>query len=676
MQKRGILFFVLALLVFSNFGLAQENQDATQQTEASGEITGTSQETQESESAVIEEKNEEQQDETSSDLLQEAVDEYGDAELSDGGIGPGSALYFVDEVFDNFASDASLTEEKAGEVFAALESGDKEAARQALEQYEKYNKRILENADPEKREQIRRNAVAIYNKHKELSEEDKEEFSGVLEGAEEAATAVEISSKINELCNQLAELDVKTFHETCKTGEDSPEWQQEMFKDLTAEQEAEVKNFVEVIGNCFENPTDCDCEASTNIQSFVDQCNLISEAEAACREGNDEACDAADEIGENIFESLESVPHLQNALQLIERKFSEFEDDRYEDYLPPECEGLSPPECRKKMIQTHAPEECRSALENVNNEGEARKICEKIMMDKYNPECSEAGITDPRECGKFMFTQNAPPECIEAGYDGSSRDDPRKCEEIMRSLEGEFGEGPNRRGPGPGFNPDCRNIQDSTERLACYDGAISGAREHFREEGSFGFPEPCREAGAETPEACRQIMQEKFGSQEFRREGEFREGEFRGDFREGEFRPPQECEGLSPEECAQKFGGEFRGPPGEFREGQPQFGPPQGFEGQPPPSGEFREEFREGEFREGEKSSEGSSGSSESSGSSGSGESGSGGGGEEGSSGSGEAPPATGGAIVIFPDDKQIQRRSFSGFAVFSENNFLRYFYR
>ncbi len=636
MQKRGILFFVLVLLVFSSLSVAQEDNLADSD-------------------ALI---NAGTAEESSSDLLQGAVDEYGDAELSDGGTGPGDAFYFVDEVFDNFASDESVTEEKAGEVFAALESGDKDAARQALERYEKYNKKILENADPGKRDILRRNAAAIYNKYNELSEEDKEEFSGVLDGAEEAATAVEISSKIKELCEQLAELDVETFQDTCKTGEDSPVWQQKMFEDLTAEQGAEVEKFVEVIGECFNNPANCNCAESTNIQSFVDQCELISQAEAACREGNDEACDTADEIGENIFQTLEGAPHLQNALQLIERRFSEFEDDRYGHYLPPECEeaGVTDPsDCRKIMMLKHAPEECRSALENVDSEGDARKICEKIMMDKYNPECSEAGITDPQECGKYMFKQNAPPECIDAGLTGEHRDDPKKCEEIMHGLEEGFGEF-DRSGSNSG--PDCRGIENSEERLQCYDNAVSGVRGHFESEGSFGFPEQCREAGATTPEACGEIMRERFGAEEFRREefrdGEFNEGEFRGEFRG----PPQECSGLSPEECARRFGQEP--PSGEFREGQP-------------PSGEFREEFREEQNEDSSDSQSDSSGSSDDSGS------------NEGSSGSSSGDSEEGGSgegsitgNVIFSDDSEQtqQTKGFSGFAIFTENNFLRYYYR
>lgn len=605
MQKRGLLFFVLALLVFSNFSLAQETfeegadefdsefNDAAD-FEAEEEI-----DIEESNIAEPAENNDIEQTEETSDLLEEAAEEYSDAELPDGGARPGDALYFADKIFDNFASDEDVAAEKAAEAFAAYDEGDRESAREAFTEYEKYNKELIENADPELRDKIRRNSAAIYRRYNELPENDREEFGGFVDGAREAVTAGELSFKIKELCTELAKLDPAEYARVCSAGEDAPKWQKDLYDDLSAEQEAEVERFADAIEGCFKDPENCDCSSATNIQSFVDQCELISLAEAACREGNDAVCDSADEIGEGIFESLEDAPHLQRALESIERKFSEFEGDRYNDYLPPECQeagATTPDACRQVMIELHAPEECRDALKNVRSEREARQICEEIMFNlNAPPECIEAGLKDHRECGRYMFQQNAPQECIDAGLDGSSPRDPEKCRKIMDSLAGEFGPpgefGPGRgppRGFGPGgFNPGCANIQNAEERLKCYDGALQGAQEHVEDRRSFD--ERYRET-KEGETQCAKSCLAQGGAWDFtggececrideRRDefGDFRRGEFReGEFREfgppqGDFRGPPECAGLSPDECRERFS---QGPPpGEFREGEQQSPP-------------------------------------------------------------------------------------------------------
>lgn len=540
MQKRGLaLFSVLVLLVLTNLSLSQEmNPEDVQATKESF------------------------------DLLQEAVDENADAELSDGGIGPGSALYFVDEVFDNFASDESVKEEKAGEVISALESGDKESARRALERYEKYYQKVIENADPEKRENLRRSSAAVYNRYneieRELSEEDKEEFGIILEKESETLIAVEISSKIKALCEQLASLDPGEYSRVCgiKEDEDAPDWRRRLDSDLTEQQREEAREFGGIMEQCFKTQgRECKCD-NIPFPDFAAMCSVAAPLATACDEGNEEACTQLDEL-----EMPELPDYLQDVMDDIERGVG---DAQREFHLPPECReagATNPDECRKIMIQTHAPEECRQHLldANVKNEREARELCEKIMFELNAPtECIDAGIQNPKECGKFMFRQNVPQECIDAGLDGSSRDDPRKCEEIMRKFEGGFDRsGPNR---GQGFGFDCRRIEDSEERLKCYDGAVQGIPSEFENRGpQGGWPHQCEQAGATTRENCERVMRE-WGAQQ--REfgegrGEFREGEFRGDDFRGS---PEECTGLSPEECASRFPQES--PQGEFREGE------------------------------------------------------------------------------------------------------------
>ncbi|MEK6872195.1 MAG: hypothetical protein AABX16_04800, partial [Nanoarchaeota archaeon] len=159
----------------------------------------------------------------------------------------------------------------------------------------------------------------------------------------------------------------------------------------------------------------------------------------------------------------------------------------------------------------------------------------KLMFKENAPEeCIEAGLKDHKECGKYMFNLNAPKECIDAGLTGEKQSDHKKCQKIMDGLREVNGEHDNR---GRFNGGDCRRIENSEERLKCYDGALSDAGE-FRKEDSQernkqNFPQPCQEAGALTPEACREVMRKN--GEEHRREFEEREQfeEKRGKGQEG-----------------------------------------------------------------------------------------------------------------------------------------------
>ncbi|MEK6951531.1 MAG: hypothetical protein AABX29_00795, partial [Nanoarchaeota archaeon] len=100
---------------------------------------------------------------------------------------------------------------------------------------------------------------------------------------------------------------------------------------------------------------------------------------------------------------------------------------------------------------------------------------------------------------------------------GENRGDEKKCRLIMESK----GRGPGGEGP-PALGIRCKNIENSEERLKCYDSALEGAGREFEER--------------------------EFKREEFKNEGEFRE---RGDqFRNGEFKAP-ECGENQHSECDQ-----------------------------------------------------------------------------------------------------------------------------
>ena len=283
----------------------------------------------------------------------------------------------------------------------------------------------------------------------------------------------------------------------------------------------------------------------------------------ACEIGNDEnACEQLDNL-----EMPDLPPHLQDVFDSLDKDIS---DSQFDLHMPRECQkaGItSPNECRKIMIETNAPEECRAALlkANVQNEREGREICEKIMFELNAPqECVDAGLTDHKECGTFMFRQNAPQECVDAGLTGEQQSDHKKCEGIMKSQQGDGNF--NNRGPG-NFGGNCREIQNSEERLACYDGALQGTRE-FKDDYQERFKED-----QESIRMCADKCSSQGGAWDFsngncecRSGGDFQErheGDFGGEFRnEEQFREEfqRPSEGFIP-------------PEGEFREGVP----PEGF---------------------------------------------------------------------------------------------------
>jgi len=292
-------------------------------------------------------------------------------------------------------------------------------------------------------------------------------------------------------------------------------------------------------------------------------------------DGDESACTAM----ENIEDPIDLLPlYLQEVMEEVEERFG---DTQYDLHIPSECREAGATD-RKSfmgvMFKIHAPEECIRALEegriSIDNEREARKACEEIMFTENAPEeCVEAGIRDPRECGKLMFKTNAPPECIEAGLTGESRDDDKKCRDIMeRVMEKD------RRGSELFGGADCRRIESPEERLKCYDGAIQGTN---------NFDDRFRQT-KEAEKQCAQSCLSRGGAWDFTN-GEcscnFEQRNFEDDFRRDEFRdvPPP--------------------PQGEFQQ------PPEGVIPPPPQS--------EGEFAEPSTSGEGSLESGSSSGDSG-----------------------------------------------------------
>src|SRR3989344_1232406 len=661
MFKREVWFActVVLSLFLIGFGFVYAEEVASEEQSAIG---APAEEDTLSESDLIEEK-------AAEEIASEAEDK-GAVLGASAGFTPDSGLYFIeDKILSNFRSDLDNREKKVAEIKAMAEEGNIEAAREALERYNRYADSFEKEVSPGEPECARESATAIRQTVREIREkipEEQREFfvDDVIEKETSIESASEIASRIGELCALLAKQDPDAYYRTCKTDkEGAPKWQMELDEKLTAEQREEAEKFGEIMSQCFETAgRKCECE-KIPFSDFAKMCSIAAPLATACDDGNEEACEDMDNI-----EMPELPEYLQDVMDKLEGRISE---SRFDLYMPSECKeagATNPKDCMKIMIKTHAPPECREALTKANpqNEREARVICEEIMFKENAPEeCVKAGLKDHKECGKLMFSQSAPEECIKAGMDGSNTNDARKCREIMESQRGKF-EGGNR-GPGGFGGADCRSIQDTQKRVACYDGGKQGAQdfnERFMEtkEQERKCADSCRDKGAWdfSGGQCRCNIDN------FREEFRDKYGDhFKENFnqpKEG-VRGPPERQGLSPQDCEQRMREKFGQSPPQGFEGE--FRPSENFQGSQPgfPSPEgFNPEEQQGQFSSPEGSftspeSESSSSESGSSGSSSESESSS----ESGSEGS-EAP-VTGGVIT--------------GWSVSSNTNrFLWYYFR
>lgn len=540
MQKRAALLFIVLVLALLPLALAAENStNSTNSTAADVESTA------------------------SEEI--EASTEDPTATLPEAGITPDSNFYFIeDSILSKFRSDLSNVERKAAEIKEMIEQGKIDEARIALARFNEYADRLETEIDPEHEEEAARIAAAIRNEISRLQvnipQEAREEFQAVVGRSDEIKTAAEIAGKIKELCQTLSSLDPLQYEQTCKTNDDAPQWQKELDKELTAEQKKEAEAFFKTMSSCMRDPANCQCN-EISVKSFADACSEIAPLIAKCeQQGDEEACRQVEEMPDPV----DLLPeHLQAVMEQLENRYN---DDRMDRFMPPECKeagATTPKACMEVMFRANAPEECIAAVDSgdidLSNERKAREQCERIM-----------------------YESNAPQECIDAGLTGERQSDHKKCREIMESLGQEGrGEGPNR-GPGPGY--ECQRIQDSEERLDCFDNALKNTREGgygprdgmgYGDPGRQGeiddgrsFPEQCREAKALTPESCRKVMEEysekMYGQRRYEQppQNQYQQGQ------PGQYVPSSEEQNPDNPYAGQPYSGQDQQPPTESSSGE------------------------------------------------------------------------------------------------------------
>jgi hypothetical protein len=417
-MKRGFLFFVMFLLIFSFLSLADSHGNLFE-------------------------------DDFLDVIDEDIYNDIGEVSITgDAGLTPDSTFYFLENlvesvlVGENPEKALGYKEEKILELQEMVNSGNQEGAQEVLAKVEKYNNIIKKEVSPDIEKKVRASSKATKAilSNLDLEGTEWESVKGTvdanLKNEDKIALAAKISGKIAGLCTALSNIDPLEYSKVCKTDDDAPKWKRDLDKKLTKEQRKEAEEFFGIMSQCFKNPVKCRCD-DISIEQFADKCKIIAPLAVKCEKGDEQACEEMDDVEDPI----DLLPdYLQDVLEDVE---SRYDNSKHDLHIPLECVEVgasSREDCMKVMFKIHAPPECSAAFErgeiNPKNEHEGRQACEKIMFKLEAPnECLDAGLKDFDECEKFMFKLDSPQECLDAGLSGGGRDDRRKCDVIRFKLD-------------------------------------------------------------------------------------------------------------------------------------------------------------------------------------------------------------------------------------------------
>jgi hypothetical protein len=460
----------------------------------------------------------------------------------DPGILPDSPFYFIDELFERVGDDPEKAlrykEEKLAEALLMAEKGKTEHTKKTLKKIETYSRVLEKEVTPEMEIEIKKKSKAVEKILDKISEdipELKDEVLEQIEKEEQIELAADVSKKVEQLCRTLSKLDPVQYAATCKSDEDSADWQKDLDEELTGEQKEHAEVFADKLKQCFKTEgRDCDCKGM-GVKSFEDLCIRGNSRYEKCEAGDQEACSGGDE-------EIDFSDYLPDyLLPVIEDLMSEFDDRDREDFKDLDRRDFPLP-CQEAGAAT--PEACRKILENLGP-GDFDDDFEPRPED-FPRECRDAGAITREACKRLMDSFG--PDHNFEDHDGEF--DSRR----------DF----NRRGPSLDFGKDCHSIEDLAEKVKCLESFYDSARDSF---GDFDPGEDYRE------DIRYEDEQDKF-REEYRREfddGEFKE-EYRREFehRETDFEPspedyPDECRrmgALTKDEC-RKVMEEHNNPPQE-----------------------------------------------------------------------------------------------------------------
>ncbi len=500
-MKKQILFsaglFLILVFSFLVFAETENTQPSSEPVSPETQVTAPEPQAEESPSISTQETESKQVDQETQSIQENTKETEFNV---DPGMTPDSPLYFIDNLIEKVSVGSNperamnYKEEKIAEAKAMVDKGKPEEAQKVLNKAIEYNNIVEKEVSPNIRDKVQESAEKVQYAINNMKENTKgeqwkevnENFDKNLEKEKNVATAAELAAKIQELCETLSRLDPLQYADSCKSKDSSPKWIKEQDKELTEEQKTKANIFFDKLSQCFESAENCDCKGM-GVQSFEDFCNEKSSLALKCEQGDDSSCKEM-QSGSDPTELLPS--YLIPVFKKIESKYSKSQFDKF---TPQECIDANvktPEECNAIMFKLNAPQECIDA--GLTGESSDDGIeCKSIMFEKNTPqECIDAGITSedndaPRKCAKIMFSIRAPQECIDAGLTGESNSDEKKCKQLMSSQETYSKE---IKAYAPKFSKDCNSIQDTAEKVKCYEEFYNNAqvqtRDDFRETSS------------------------------------------------------------------------------------------------------------------------------------------------------------------------------------------------
>lgn len=440
-----------------------------------------------------------------------------------------------------------IREKQVDSAIEKAKAGNTEEAIKSLEDARKKLKIVQEKTSSDAAEKVKKNVDEITEKiteNKNINPEFDKYLDEYLKEEEKTKLSAEHSEKLFDYCDELAKQGYELMLQDEKCNPDNaPDWLEDKIDDKIEEYEEEsAEKMLEIFTTCINDPRECDC-SEIPIASEKTKCEKGKALAIRCEFQNDEsACKELSTI------DIEIPSNLPGFLKPFFRK-------KIENVIR---------EKEKEMFGKHAPPEC------VEAGVETREECEAIMMEKYAPsECIAAGAATKEECDKIMFSiHGAPPnECMENGeFIGeelcnekliSSGMIPKECvkdgmpvskEECQSIMEEKGMMGP----------PECKGFSKEecdhlmrekgmTQPLIKCEGiSEEECRILMEEQGIIMAPPECKGLGEEE---CNRLIIERGLIPQGMTDPKVAPGK--------EFKIPQECVGMSFQECEDYLMGNY-----------------------------------------------------------------------------------------------------------------------
>lgn len=414
------------------------------------------------------------QEETSYDSeLQLLSEQYSSAKLPKAGITPESKFYIIDILSEKLVNNQAISRlEKVAEIKATIEK-DPEAAKISLRYYLSYSQKAEKDIAPDQVGKEAENSAAIYNELKTIEETLPEEQKiTFVEPIKKQETNILLSGKAATALKAIcSESDPNKFYRICKTENNAPRWQKELYAQEAIKQEAQTALYLDRITICLKDAGNCNCNGLA-IKEYESQCKIFISEVDKCRMQNDNgACIKIEQQTTKLKQ--QTAPHL---LKTVKLKESALEEAKLQVVHPSICINLDISDernrktCIRNQIIETLPAECKYVVpENILSEIEARELCAQALFELDKPtECAETN--DAKKCAQIVFEKTVP-ECVEAGIIGELYDN-YKCLKIIEEVQVQNIESVSAK---PYTYSTCKTL-DYYEKLDCYNKQLETIR--------------------------------------------------------------------------------------------------------------------------------------------------------------------------------------------------------